>query len=76
MPLVNEIIFHVALDEGGVFVATADLETGSIVTEGDTLAELRDQIIDAVEVYFLDRPDDRPSAVRFQFEEVVPLATA
>lgn len=70
----TEIIFQVEPDEDGGYVAQAKLNRGSIVTQGDTLAELKKMIRDAVDGYFFDKPTERPQSVRLQISEVLPLA--
>lgn len=70
----SEIEFQVEPDEDGGYVARAKLAMGSIVTQGDTLAELKDMIKDAVEGYFFDKPAERPQRVRLHIDEVFALA--
>lgn len=59
----KELIFTVEADKDGGFVAKTRLERGSIVTQGDTIPELKTMIIDAVEGYYFDRPEQRPQAI-------------
>lgn len=70
----KELVFTVEVDEDGGYIATTRLETGSIVTQGDTLAELKRMIVDAIEGYYFDKPTERPQSVRLHFEEVFALA--
>lgn len=72
----NELVFTVEADEDGGYVAHARLEKGSIVTQGDTLPELKAMIVDAIDGFFFDKPDQKPQVVRLQFEEVFSLAAA
>lgn len=70
----RELIFNVEADEDGGYIAKTRLDKGSIVTQGDTLPELKTMIIDAVEGYYFDKPDQRPQSIRLHFEEVFALA--
>ncbi len=61
----KELIFEVREDDvDGGYTASA-LGCG-IHTEGDTLAELRRNVRDAVECHF-DKPEDMPGIVRLHF---------
>lgn len=70
----RELIFNIETDENGGYVAKTRLEKGSIVTQGDTISELKSMIIDAVEGYYFDKPEQRPQSIRLHFEEVFALA--
>ena len=70
----SELIFLVERDPDGGFVAKARLQAGSINTQGDTLEELKAMVKDAIDGYFFDRPDQKPTLVRLHFEEVFSLA--
>ncbi|MBC8154401.1 MAG: 2-oxoisovalerate dehydrogenase [Bacteroidetes bacterium] len=70
----RELTFAVEADEDGGYVAKTRLEKGSIVTQGDTLAELKLMIVDAVEGYYFDKPADKPHSIRLHFEEVFVLS--
>lgn len=70
----KELVFIVEADEEGGYVAKTRLEKGSIVTQGDTLPELKTMIIDAVEGYYFDKLEQRPQTIRLHFEEVFALA--
>lgn len=70
----RELVFTVEVDEDGGYVAKTRLEKGSIVTQGDTLTELKAMIVDAVQGYYFDNPTERPESVRLHFEEVFALA--
>ncbi|MCK9461305.1 MAG: 2-oxoisovalerate dehydrogenase [Proteobacteria bacterium] len=59
----TEIVFVVEEAAEGGFLARAVGE--SIVTEADSLGELRDQVRDAVRCHFEDA--ERPSAIRLHF---------
>jgi len=69
---VTELIFLVEEDPEGGLTARALGE--SIFTEGDTLADLRENIRDAVLCHF-ETEDERPKAVRLHFvrDEVMTL---
>lgn len=70
----KELVFIVETDEDGGYVAKTRLERGSIVTQGDTIGELKSMIADAVEGYYFDKPEERPQSIRLHFEEVFMLA--
>ena len=70
----REIVFTVEADEEGGYVAKTRLENGSIVTQGDTIEELKSMIVDAVEGYYFDKPSERPQSIRLHIEEVFALA--
>ena len=72
--MTNEIAFQVEPDEGGGYVARAKLDKGSIITQGDTMAELKSMIKDAIDGYFFDKPTERPQLVRLHMDEVFVLA--
>ncbi len=67
----NEIIFLVEEDSVSGFIARALGQ--SIVTEADTLEELRDNIRDAIRCHFDE--NDLPRIIRLHFvkEEVIAL---
>jgi predicted RNase H-like HicB family nuclease len=50
----SELVFEVTQESDGGFVAEALGE--SIVTQGDSWEELRDNVREAVQAYFFDRP--------------------
>lgn len=70
----NELVFQIEPDEDGGYVARAKLTHGSIITQGDTLDELREMIKDAVGAYFFDRLAEMPQKVRLHINEVLELA--
>ncbi len=70
----NELVFLVERDIDGGFVAKARLATGSINTQGDSLDELKEMVKDAIDGYFFDKPEQRPTAVRLHFEDVFAVA--
>lgn len=70
----KELIFNIVQEPDGGYVAHGKLERGSIVTQGDDLAELKEMIKDAIEGYFFDKPDQKPQNVLLRFEEVLALA--
>jgi predicted RNase H-like HicB family nuclease len=63
----SEIIFEVREDEAeGGYVATA--LGHAIATQGETLAELRDMVREAVQCHFGDgAAGDRPTGIRLHF---------
>jgi predicted RNase H-like HicB family nuclease len=56
----SELIFEVTQEADGGYVA--ECLTESIVTQGNTWAELRANVKDAVEGYFFDGP--KPDSIR------------
>lgn len=72
--VMSEIIFTVQNDEDGGYVAESKLSTGSIITQGDSLPELKVMIKDAIEGYFFDKPNLKPKSVHIHFEETFALA--
>ena len=72
----KEITFEVHEDVDGGFVAEAYLNAEEqIITQGDSLDELKEMIIDAIECHF-ENPADMPHLVRLHFtkEEVFTFA--
>ena len=59
-PHYSELVFDVTEEADGGYVAECLSE--NIVTQGDTWAELRANIKDAVEAFFFDAP--KPQAIR------------
>lgn len=57
---VNEIVFEVTQEADGGF--SAECLTESIFTQGDTWAELRANVKEAVEAFYFDGP--KPAGVR------------
>ena len=57
----KELIFNILPEPDGGYVAHGKLENGSIITQGDDLAELKEMIKDAIEGYFFDKPDQKPN---------------
>ncbi|MBC7569515.1 MAG: 2-oxoisovalerate dehydrogenase [Spirosoma sp.] len=68
----DELIFLVEEDPESGYTAQAMGE--NIFTQGETMAELKDMIRDAVECHY-DNPADRPRLVRLHFvkDEVFAL---
>jgi len=66
-----EIIFNVEEDADGGFVAEA--LGHAIVTQGETMVELRRMVQDAVRCHF--EPGQRPGAIRLHIvkQEVLPV---
>lgn len=67
----SEIIFTVEEDPEGGYVAEA--LGHAIVTQGETMEELRRMVRDAVRCHFSD--EERPGVIRLHFlkEEVLPV---
>ena len=67
----TELLFMVEEDPEGGYVASSVGE--SIVTQGETVAELREKIRDAVRCHFEEA--ERPAAIRLHFvrDEVMTL---
>lgn len=70
----SELVFQVESDIDGGYTANAKLVGGSIITQGDTLDELKEMIRDAVSGYFFDKPEAIPQLIRLQINEVFALA--
>lgn len=64
----KELVFTVEADEDGGYVAKTRLEKGSIVTQGDSLTELKTMITDAVRGHYFDKPSELPQSIRLHFE--------
>jgi len=58
----SELIFEVTLEADDGYVA--ECLTESIVTEGDTWEELRDNVREVVRAFFFDAPEKMPSVIR------------
>ena len=69
--MASEIIFTVEEEPEGGYVAGA--LGHAIVTQGDTLEELRRMVRDAVRCHF--EPEERPAVIRLHIlkEEVLPV---
>ena len=69
--MVAEIIFNVEEDPAGGFVAEA--LGHAIVTQGETMEELRRMVQDAVRCHF--DPGERPGVIRLHIlkQEVLPV---
>jgi len=69
--MASEIIFTVEEEPEGGYVAEA--LGHAIVTQGDTLEELRRMVRDAVRCHF--EPEERPAIIRLHIlkEEVLPV---
>ena len=65
----NEIIFLIEEDPEGEYIATAIGE--DIITDGDTMQEIKENVKDAVECHF--EVEKRPKLIRLQMvkEEVI-----
>jgi predicted RNase H-like HicB family nuclease len=70
----QELTFTIQPEEDGGYVAKSKLEKGSIITQGDDIKELKAMILDAIEGYFWDKPNEKPKTVLLKFEEVLALA--
>ena len=56
----NEIVFEITQEGDGGFCA--ECLTESIFTQGDTWDELRENVREAVEAFYFDRP--KPASIR------------
>jgi predicted RNase H-like HicB family nuclease len=63
----ESVTFAIHPAEEGGFWAEAD--GLSISTQGDDLNELGAMILDAVDGYFFDRPQDKPDEIRWRFRD-------
>lgn len=71
----SELTFQVEHDlEDGGYVAFADTQSGRITTQGETLEELKEMILDAIHGYFIDKPEEMPKSIRLHFEEILAVA--
>jgi predicted RNase H-like HicB family nuclease len=69
--VVNEIVFEGTQEADGGFCA--ECLTESIFTQGDTWAELRANVKEAVEAFYFDRP--KPAGIRLHLvrDEILAL---
>lgn len=69
----NEIVFLVEEDPEGGYTARA--LGASIFTQGDTEAELKDNVVDALRCHY-DRDDEIPRVIRLHYvrEQVITYA--
>jgi predicted RNase H-like HicB family nuclease len=70
----QELTFTIQPEADGGYVAKSKLEKGSIITQGDDIKELKAMILDAINGYFWDKPNEKPKTVLLKFEEVLALA--
>lgn len=70
----QELTFTIQPEADGGYIAKSKLEKGSIITQGDDIKELKAMILDAIEGYFWDKPNEKPKTVLLKFEEVLALA--
>lgn len=70
----QELTFTIQPEADGGYVAKSKLEKGSIITQGDDIKELKAMILDAIDGYFWDKPNEKPKTVLLKFEEVLALA--
>jgi len=71
---VDELVFEVIQEADGGFCAQCLTDT--IVTEGDTWEELRENVLEVVRAFYFDQPDKLPSRIRLHLlrDEVVACA--
>ncbi len=62
-PRISELVFEITEESEGGF--SAECLTENIFTQGDTWDDLRNNVKEAVEVYFLDGP--KPQSIRLHF---------
>ena len=65
----NEVIFEVTQEADGGF--GAECLTESIFSQGDTWAELRTDVKEAVEAYYFDLPKPRSIRLRLVRDEML-----
>jgi predicted RNase H-like HicB family nuclease len=58
----NELVFEVIQEADGGFCAECLTET--IVTEGDTWEDLRNNVREAVRAFYFDQPGRLPASIR------------
>ena len=70
----NELVFEVIQEADGGFCAECLSDT--IVTEGDTWAELRRNVQEVVRAFYFDRPEKLPASIRLHLvrDEVLAIA--
>ena len=68
----DELIFEVTQDADGGF--SAECLTEAIFTQGDSWQELREQVNDAVQGFFFDRPAPKTIHLRMVRDEVMAVA--
>jgi len=70
----SELIFEVTQEADGGYVA--ECLTESMVTEGDSWEDLRDNVREVVRAFFFDAPEKRPSVIRLHLlrDEVIACA--
>ena len=70
----DELVFEVIQEADGGFCAQCLTDT--IVTEGDTWEELRENVLEVVRAFYFDQPDKLPSRIRLHLlrDEVVACA--
>ena len=74
IPAMNELIFEITQEADGGFCA--DCLTESIFTQGDSWAQLRDNVREAVRAYYFDQPKNLPSSIRLHLVRDEILACA
>jgi predicted RNase H-like HicB family nuclease len=70
----NELVFEVIQEADGGYCAECLTET--IVTEGNTWEELRDNVREVVRAFFFDQPGKLPSSIRLHLVRDEVLARA
>jgi predicted RNase H-like HicB family nuclease len=70
----RELIFEVTQETNGGFCAECLTET--IVTEGDTWEELRENVKEVVRAFYFDQPDKLPTTIRLHLVRDEALAYA
>ena len=70
----SELIFEVTQEGDGGYVA--ECLTESIVTEGDTWEQLRDNVREVVQAFYFDAPERMPRTLRLHLLRDEVLASA
>jgi predicted RNase H-like HicB family nuclease len=69
-----ELVFEVTQEADGGFVA--ECLTDTIVTEGDSWEQLRENVREVVKAFYFDQPDKLPATIRLHLVRDEVLACA
>jgi predicted RNase H-like HicB family nuclease len=70
----RELVFEVTQEADGGFVA--ECLTDTIVTEGDSWEQLRENVREVVRAFHFDRPEELPTSIRLHLVRDEVLAYA
>lgn len=63
----DELVFTVEPDINGGYIATSRQKNGTIITQGDTIEELKSMIADAIDGYYFDNPAEKPQSIQLKY---------